>query len=102
MKKIILLVLVSALSVLFAACLCEAGPTVCELDDHCSESEVCCEGQCTPKESEDNCGSCGRVCPDPMYCIEFQRDFYGCNCPTIMCGAQCCPEGQECTQEGCQ
>lgn len=43
-----------------------------------------CNGQCVNLRSKDNCGACGNVCPDEMYCKSdptFPSSTSACRCP---------------------
>jgi hypothetical protein len=54
----------------------------CEVPTDCSQGRVLCAGRCTDLSSDrNNCGSCGRVCPNSEPCGDGK------------CGSTSCPGG---------
>ena len=39
-----------------------AGTKLCQSTADCTGGDACCGGTCVSLKSDDNCGSCGRVC----------------------------------------
>ena len=72
---------------------CNSGYTKC-VNACCPPGYGCCNGVCTPLNTTDNCGACGRVCPpgpanSTRTCINGQCGW-ACNSGYTQCDNACC------------
>ena len=66
----------------------------------CGSARQCCNGQCVNEQNDlHNCGACGIVCEEGMYCEEGRCAKPPCNATctgSTCCGTECCTEDQIC------
>jgi hypothetical protein len=62
----------------------------CTQNSDCPEGDQCCAGECVSTTDQDNCGACGRVCPDPGICYSDLQNRVFC------AGGGACTDDSDC------
>ncbi len=64
-----------------------AGTKSCKTNGDCGGSQQCCNGTCISLYDNNNCGSCGNVCPTGTTCKLVNFSAFGSHGHLIECSA---------------